>query len=219
MSSQSFILVNQIIRCKIKVWVNCVKSRRKCVIFMTMYVDNLWLCSCKKASILLCFYKMFHCHGDLIKNCRTKVSYINFVLSDADCVFFFAHFVDMCNSTQKNIVKMFQMSNILSGVFFLQPRIDEKHSRWLHLRIRPSILPFMDPSKSGKVITKALLDGRWTLAFRDEESCKSAWFMIIEELNLQSNEVERRLRPLIDLERTLNSSHLFQALLEASSSV
>ncbi|XP_044471963.1 protein TRANSPARENT TESTA 9 [Mangifera indica] len=99
------------------------------------------------------------------------------------------------------------------------PRIDEKHSRWLHLRIRPSILPFMDPSKSGKVITKALLDGRWTLAFRDEESCKSAWFMIMEELNLQSNEVERRLRPLIDLERTLNSSHLFQVSLEASSSV
>lgn len=115
------------------------------------------------------------------------------------------------------MVIMFQVSNI-SVVFFLQPRIDEKHSRWLHLRIRPSILPFMDPAKSDKVKTKALLDGRWTLAFRDEESCKSASFMILDELNLQSNEVERRLRPLLDLDRALESSDLFPVSSEASSS-
>ncbi|KAH9805672.1 protein TRANSPARENT TESTA 9 [Citrus sinensis] len=91
------------------------------------------------------------------------------------------------------------------------PRIDEKHSRWLHLRIRPSALPFMDPSKSGvynKVKSKALVDGRWTLAFRDEESCKSAFSMILEEMNLQFNEVERRLRPLLDLERDSDFSNL-----------
>lgn len=90
------------------------------------------------------------------------------------------------------------------------PRIDGKHPRWLHLRIRPSTLPFLDPAKSGaygKVKTKALVDGRWTLAFRDEESCKSALSMILDEAELQSNEVERRLKPLFDLGIAVESSN------------
>lgn len=87
----------------------------------------------------------------------------------------------------------------------LQPRIDDKHSRWLHLRIRPSSFPYLDtgkyPSPSpSKVKVKALVDGRWTLAFRDEESCKSALSMILEEINFQSVEVERRIKPLLDIE-------------------
>ncbi|KAM7269361.1 hypothetical protein ACFE04_024858 [Oxalis oulophora] len=85
------------------------------------------------------------------------------------------------------------------------PRIDEKHSRWLHLRIRPSTLPFIEPSR--KVKTKALVDGRWTLAFRDEETCKSAASMICEETNLQTSELERRLKPLLDLETAASSSY------------
>ncbi|KAE9609879.1 hypothetical protein Lalb_Chr07g0180711 [Lupinus albus] len=83
------------------------------------------------------------------------------------------------------------------------PKIDEKHSKWLHLRIRPSSLPFLDPAKfseHGKMKTKTLVDGRWTLAFRDEESCKSAFSMIVEEINFLSNEVHRRLKPLLNLE-------------------
>lgn len=83
------------------------------------------------------------------------------------------------------------------------PRIDDKHSRWLHLRIRPSSLPFVDSAKSvtlRKTKAKALVDGRWTLAFRNEESCKTALSMILEEINLQSSEVERRLRPLLDFQ-------------------
>ncbi|GAV59701.1 FPL domain-containing protein [Cephalotus follicularis] len=98
------------------------------------------------------------------------------------------------------------------------PRIDDKHSRWLHLRIRPSTLPLVDPAKPGpysKVTTKALVDGRWTLAFGDEESCKFALSMILEEINIQSNEVMRRLKPLLDLERVVESSnsslHPFQS--------
>ncbi|KAK3031958.1 hypothetical protein RJ639_037119 [Escallonia herrerae] len=86
-----------------------------------------------------------------------------------------------------------------------KPRIDDKHPRWLHLRIRPSTIPFIDAAH-GKAKTKALVDGRWTLAFRDEESCKSALSMILEEANLQGNEVERRLKPLLDLERNLYCS-------------
>ncbi|XP_061990548.1 protein TRANSPARENT TESTA 9 isoform X2 [Rosa rugosa] len=101
------------------------------------------------------------------------------------------------------------------------PRIDDKHSKWLHLRIRPYTLPSMDPARSGaygKVKTKALVDGRWTLAFRDEESCKSALAMISEELNLQSNEVGRRLKPLLDLETVVQSSNPSLGPPEASSS-
>ncbi|XP_028774093.1 protein TRANSPARENT TESTA 9 isoform X2 [Neltuma alba] len=84
------------------------------------------------------------------------------------------------------------------------PRIDEKHPRWLHLRIRPSSLPFLDPAKHpgyGQVKAKAV-DGRWTLAFRDEESCKTAFHMIEEEINLLSDEVHRRLKPLLNLENS-----------------
>ncbi|KAE9601632.1 hypothetical protein Lalb_Chr13g0299881 [Lupinus albus] len=83
------------------------------------------------------------------------------------------------------------------------PRIDEKHSKWLHLRIRPSSLPFLDPAKfsdHGKMKKKTLVDGRWTLAFRDEESCKSAFAMIVEETNFLSDEVHRRLKPLLNLQ-------------------
>ncbi|XP_058113630.1 protein TRANSPARENT TESTA 9-like isoform X7 [Magnolia sinica] len=82
------------------------------------------------------------------------------------------------------------------------PKIDDKHSRWLHLRIRPSTMPLMDPTKPnilGKGRTKCLIDGRWTLAFKDEISCKSAQSMVLEGMRLQSSEVERRLKPLLDL--------------------
>ncbi|KAA8535829.1 hypothetical protein F0562_030851 [Nyssa sinensis] len=90
------------------------------------------------------------------------------------------------------------------------PRIDDKHPRWLHLRIRTYSFPFVDTAKyadNGKLTTKALVDGRWTLAFRDEKSCKSALSMILEEISLQSNEVERRLKPLLGLERAVDSSN------------
>ncbi|XP_072989463.1 protein TRANSPARENT TESTA 9 isoform X2 [Typha latifolia] len=82
------------------------------------------------------------------------------------------------------------------------PKIDEKHPKWLHLRIRPSTLPFLDPAKHdgfGKGKLQILVDGRWTLAFRDEQACKAAESMIIEEMNLQQREVEKRLRPLLEL--------------------
>ncbi|KAK4414846.1 protein TRANSPARENT TESTA 9 [Sesamum alatum] len=85
------------------------------------------------------------------------------------------------------------------------PRIDDKHPRWLHLRIRPSTFPFADTPKygaHGKVKPKTLVDGRWTLAFRDEDSCKYALSMILEEVKLQSHEVERSLQPLLELDRS-----------------
>ncbi|KAL1188600.1 Protein TRANSPARENT TESTA 9 [Cardamine amara subsp. amara] len=85
-----------------------------------------------------------------------------------------------------------------------KPRIDEKHRKWLHLRIRPSTLPFLDPTKRGvyeKLKSKGLVDGKWTLAFMSDESCHSACSMVLREIDRQCSEVERRLEPLFDLER------------------
>ncbi|XP_021665915.2 protein TRANSPARENT TESTA 9 isoform X2 [Hevea brasiliensis] len=108
---------------------------------------------------------------------------------------------------------------IIAPLAGCKPRIDDKHSRWLHLCIRPSSLPFVDPAKSvtfRKMNTKALVDGRWTLAFRNEESCKIALSMILEEISQQSSEVERRLRPLLefqgDLDTSIQSPHHSEAL-------
>ncbi|KAG5559713.1 hypothetical protein RHGRI_009283 [Rhododendron griersonianum] len=100
------------------------------------------------------------------------------------------------------------------------PRIDDKHSRWLHLRVRPSTYSFVDTTKraaQGKLKTNALVDGRWTLAFRDEDSCKSAVSMIVEEINLLCNEVERRLKPLLDLGMSVDLSNRNKSLQVSSS--
>ncbi|XP_018433220.2 protein TRANSPARENT TESTA 9 isoform X1 [Raphanus sativus] len=104
------------------------------------------------------------------------------------------------------------------------PRIDEKHPKWLHLRIRPSTLPFLDPTKRGvyeKLKSKGLVDGRWTLAFRDDESCHSAYSMVVHEIDLQCTEVERRLQPLIMLDRNPQdqsnvTSHAFSSSTSSS---
>ncbi|KAH9619388.1 hypothetical protein KSS87_021758 [Heliosperma pusillum] len=91
------------------------------------------------------------------------------------------------------------------------PRVDDKHPRWLHLRIRPPTLQAVAPLKYGQSVRvkgRTLVDGRWTLAFRDEESCKSAVSMIYEEFNLQSQEVERRLAPLLHPENCTDPSTL-----------
>ncbi|XP_039686417.1 protein TRANSPARENT TESTA 9 isoform X4 [Medicago truncatula] len=101
------------------------------------------------------------------------------------------------------------------------PRVDDKHSKWLHLRIRPSALPFLDPVKynrHGKLKTKAFVDGRWILAFRDEESCKNAFLMIREEINHLCDEVDRRIKPLLKLETVLDISSSSAPVSEDSSS-
>ncbi|KAK9097477.1 hypothetical protein Sjap_022974 [Stephania japonica] len=101
----------------------------------------------------------------------------------------------------KNKSGILRVAAPLSGC---NPKIDDKHSKWLHLRIRPSTLPFVDPCKYdgyGKGKTRALIDGRWTLAFRDEESCKSALSMIVEKMDHLRDEVGRRLDSLLNLNR------------------
>eukprot|EP01018_Ginkgo_biloba_P005050 Gb_22833 [translate_table: standard] len=89
------------------------------------------------------------------------------------------------------------------------PRIDEKHPRWLHVRIRPFNLPFMEAAKggsnAGKPKTKGLVDGRWTLAFANEEACMCAKSTILEEMALQSSAVEKELEPLLNYDVVTNS--------------
>ncbi|CAM0904983.1 unnamed protein product [Alopecurus aequalis] len=79
------------------------------------------------------------------------------------------------------------------------PRIDEKHEKWLHLRIRPATAPFLDPDKFKGKTKKYLVDGRWTLAFRDEQTCKAAEAMVMEEMKLQQDAVGVQLKPLLEL--------------------
>ncbi|KAJ1400641.1 CLEC16A/TT9, N-terminal [Sesbania bispinosa] len=101
------------------------------------------------------------------------------------------------------------------------PRIDDKHATWLHLRIRSSSLPFRDPVKFndyGKMKTKGSVDGRWTLAFRDEDTCKSSLFMIIEEINFLIDEVHRRLKPVLNFETAIDLSSSSICVPEDSSS-
>jgi protein CLEC16A len=71
--------------------------------------------------------------------------------------------------------------------------------KWLHLRIRPPTVPFLDPEKY-KGETKKYLDGRWTLAFGDEQSCKAAETMVIEEIKLQQDAIGKQLKPLVEFE-------------------
>uniref|UniRef100_A0A0D9W3A0 Uncharacterized protein n=1 Tax=Leersia perrieri TaxID=77586 RepID=A0A0D9W3A0_9ORYZ len=80
------------------------------------------------------------------------------------------------------------------------PRIDDKHAKWLHLRIRPSTVPFLDTEKYKGKTKKYLVDGRWTLAFRDEQSCKEAETMVIEEMKLQQNAVGEQLKLLVEFD-------------------
>ncbi|KAG6769387.1 hypothetical protein POTOM_025018 [Populus tomentosa] len=103
--------------------------------------------------------------------------------------------------------KHYGIIRVVAPLASSDPTIDQKHSRWVHLRIRPSTLPFLDPAKlitHGKAKTKAPVDGRWTLAFMDDESCKSAFSMILEEIDLQSKEVEKRLKPLLNHEGAID---------------
>ena len=69
----------------------------------------------------------------------------------------------------------------------------------MHLRIRPTTAPFLDPEKFKGKTKKYLVDGRWTLAFRDEQTCKAAEAMVMEEMKLQQDAVGKQLKPLLEL--------------------
>ncbi|KAL3683721.1 hypothetical protein R1sor_001743 [Riccia sorocarpa] len=81
-----------------------------------------------------------------------------------------------------------------------KPRVDDDHPRWLHLRIRSPHWPSADAGKlgTGGSRVKRLVDGRWTLAFPDEQSCKQAKGLVAEMIEIQSQLVKQVLDPLLD---------------------
>lgn len=97
------------------------------------------------------------------------------------------------------------------------PRIDEKHKKWLHLCIRPSSVPFLEPEKHKAKTKKYLVDGRWTLAFSDEQSCKAAESMVIEEIKLQQDAVGKQLKPLVEFDMPEDGLQVSQPLHETLS--
>lgn len=90
------------------------------------------------------------------------------------------------------------------GVVWWQPHCDPKHKRWLHLRIRS---PQHPPPDSGTLASrsplgsraqgKRLADGRWTLAFTDEQQCRRAQLAVMEEIYIQGNAVRTMLEPVL----------------------
>jgi protein CLEC16A len=100
---------------------------------------------------------------------------------------------------------------------FSQPRIDERHVKWLHLRIRPSTVPFLDPEKYKGKTKKYLVDGRWTLAFGDEQSCKAAESMVIQEMKLQQDAIGKQLKSLVEFEMPEDGLQNSQTLHETTS--
>eukprot|EP01018_Ginkgo_biloba_P016707 Gb_04682 [translate_table: standard] len=82
-----------------------------------------------------------------------------------------------------------------------KPKIDENHPRWLHLQIRSPAFPSIETQTVGnstdRYRTNQSIDGRWTLAFSDDQTCKFAKSVILEEMATQSSFVKHMLEPLL----------------------
>lgn len=83
----------------------------------------------------------------------------------------------------------------------LKPKIDENHQRWLHLRIRADDTTSLDSQivgvSSGRYRTYRVPDGKWTLAFSDEQACKYAKSTILEEISTQTSFVKGALESML----------------------
>ncbi|GAQ82513.1 hypothetical protein KFL_001140010 [Klebsormidium nitens] len=81
-----------------------------------------------------------------------------------------------------------------------KPQIDSKHPRWLHLRIRSLRSPSADAGTMSPVKSrsKRVPDGRWTVAFADEERAAYAARIVEEEMVIQRTAVRETLKPLLE---------------------
>lgn len=83
----------------------------------------------------------------------------------------------------------------------LKPKIDENHQRWLQLRIRADDMASLDSQivgmSSSRYRTYRVPDGKWILAFSDEQACKYARSIILEEIARQSSFVKRALESML----------------------
>ncbi|PPD77897.1 hypothetical protein GOBAR_DD25180 [Gossypium barbadense] len=88
--------------------------------------------------------------------------------------------------------------NVVSfPVHLKQPRIDEDHPTWLHLRIREFEPNFVKAKGSQSKVSTPPADGRWTLGFHSAKACETARLLILEETCKQRSSVESMLAPLL----------------------
>lgn len=88
-----------------------------------------------------------------------------------------------------------------------QPKIDEDHPTWLHLRIK-EFDPRSNASKTRGFIAKksnTAVDGRWTLGFTSDKACEAARLLILEETRKQRSLVESILAPFLQNDYLENS--------------
>ena len=80
-----------------------------------------------------------------------------------------------------------------------QPKIDEVHPTWLHLRIREFNPKFAAKQIKGSHsnMSRHGADGKWTLGFQNAEACEAAQSLILEETRRQRTEVESLLSPVL----------------------
>jgi len=86
-------------------------------------------------------------------------------------------------------INRINMGTVISAAPLLgsEPRVDPQHEAWLHLRVRPSTLRFLDASeKAGNwnqppwTSFRSLCDGHWVLAFRNPGEALHAKYMTQE---------------------------------------
>lgn len=90
---------------------------------------------------------------------------------------------------------------VIAALAGSNPKVDEDHPKWLHLRIRSPHYPSVEVGKMGTGRSRArrLVDGRWTLAFPDEKTCKHAHAVVMKEMGIQRMLVEQVLEPLLSV--------------------
>ncbi|GAB2216129.1 hypothetical protein Droror1_Dr00023897 [Drosera rotundifolia] len=79
-----------------------------------------------------------------------------------------------------------------------QPKIEDDHPSWLHLRVRE-----FNPHHKDKTIhlngNNEEPEGRWTLGFSNAEACEAACVLISEETSKQRHEARSELAQIVDV--------------------
>lgn len=94
---------------------------------------------------------------------------------------------------------MMMMLSTFSFLIVKQPKMDEVHPIWLHLRIGEFDPKFASNKKKGyhSNMPSHVADGKWTLGFQDAKACKAARLLILEETRKQRSNVESLLSSLL----------------------
>ena len=81
----------------------------------------------------------------------------------------------------------------------IQPKIDEDHPSWLHLRIRGFDPRLYATNGRGSHLNLSdhMEDGRWTLGFPAAQACEDARVTILNQMIKQRSAAERILAPLL----------------------